>query len=258
MPQDPYEIPPQPIEAPPNIPSASRSIWPTIAKFGVGIAILLLVASLFLPATRQVPEAARRTQCRNNLKNIGLALHNYRAAHGEFPPAYTIDADGNRLHSWRTLILPYLDQQELFDRIDLDKPWDHPANQEAYDTGIYSYHCLSSDRRLNFTTYLALVGPNRCLGATEPRTASEITDEPSETLMIVDVGTDKSVHWMEPADVEGELSSYIQRYKGFGHTSVFQVAFADGSTRAISRDIDAQALESLATIAGSEQIDSEF
>ncbi|MEL7264459.1 MAG: DUF1559 domain-containing protein [Planctomycetota bacterium] len=66
--------------------------------------------------------------CSNNVKQIGLGLANYHASWNSFPPAYTVDANGNRLHSWRTLILPYVEQQPLYDRIDLTKPWDDPAH----------------------------------------------------------------------------------------------------------------------------------
>jgi type II secretory pathway pseudopilin PulG len=92
------------------------------------LAILAVVVAMLLPSVRRARPAARRSQCKNNLKQIGLALYNYEADYHAFPPAYTVDADGKPLHSWRTLILPYLDQQPLYARIDLSKPWDDPAN----------------------------------------------------------------------------------------------------------------------------------
>ena len=96
------------------------------------IALLVVVAALLfaflVPVTRQARPAARQTQCRNNLKQIGLALHNYADEWKVFPPAYTVDANGKPLHSWRTLLLPYLDQSPLYNRIDFSKAWDDPAN----------------------------------------------------------------------------------------------------------------------------------
>src|SRR5262245_5872973 len=83
-----------------------------------------VVVALLLPAQRRGREAARRTQCKNNLKLIALALHQYEADYHALPPAYTVDRYGNPLHSWRTLILPYLDQQALYNSIDLSKAWD--------------------------------------------------------------------------------------------------------------------------------------
>ncbi len=80
------------------------------------------MAALMIPAVSEGHKAARRMQCSNNLKQIGLAFHNYHSAYGSLPPAYTVDADGNRLHSWRTLILPFIDQSALVQQIDLNKP----------------------------------------------------------------------------------------------------------------------------------------
>ncbi|HEY4260168.1 MAG TPA: DUF1559 domain-containing protein, partial [Schlesneria sp.] len=87
----------------------------------------LVVIALFIPLPRRAGEAARRTQCKNNLKLIGLALYNYHDLYGAFPPAYTVDRHGKQLHSWRTLILPFLDQMPLYQKIDLSKPWDDPV-----------------------------------------------------------------------------------------------------------------------------------
>ncbi len=110
----------------------------------VGIGVVLV--ALMLPAVRRCAgEAARRSQCKNNLKQIALALHNYEAHYHALPPAYTVDGDGKPLHSWRTLILPYVDQQSLYSRIDLSKPWDDPANAEALTANVAnSLHCPST------------------------------------------------------------------------------------------------------------------
>src|SRR5258708_3361414 len=72
------------------------------------LSIIGLLIGLLLPAPRSARPAARRAQCNNNLKQIALALQNYEQAHKALPPAYTVDAEGRPLHSWRTLILPYL------------------------------------------------------------------------------------------------------------------------------------------------------
>ncbi len=105
---------------------SGRGFWP-IKSLAV-LAILALLIAFLLPATRSSRGAARRAQCTNNLKQIALALHNYEQAYKSFPPAYTVDANGRPLHSWRTLILPFLEQESLYRAIDLSKPWNDPAN----------------------------------------------------------------------------------------------------------------------------------
>jgi type II secretory pathway pseudopilin PulG len=98
-----------------------------------GIALLI---AMLLPAVRSAREPARRNQCLSQLKQIALALETYADVHGKFPPAYTTDADGKPLHSWRTLILPYMEEPQLYASIDLTKPWDDPVNAKAFKTHL--------------------------------------------------------------------------------------------------------------------------
>ena len=84
----------------------------SVVELLVVVTILgLLAGALFLTPVRSGRSTAQRTQCLNNLRNIALALINYHENYQALPPAYTVDATGRRLHSWRTLILPYLDQK---------------------------------------------------------------------------------------------------------------------------------------------------
>ena len=78
------------------------------------------------------------------------------------PPAYTVDAKGRPLHSWRTLILPYLEQEPLYQTIDLSKPWNDPANAKALETSLPVFRCPEAVGPQNTTTYLAIVAPNGC------------------------------------------------------------------------------------------------
>ncbi len=76
-----------------------------------GIATIGILIALLLPAVQAAREAARRSACSNNLRQIGVALHNYSDTYGCFPPAFTVDQQGQPMHSWRALILPYLPLQ---------------------------------------------------------------------------------------------------------------------------------------------------
>ena len=78
---------------------------------------------------RPARQSAIRSQCVNNEKQIGLAIHNYIASHGSFPPAYTQDNAGKPLLSWRVLILPYIEQDALFKEFHLDEAWDSPITR---------------------------------------------------------------------------------------------------------------------------------
>ena len=124
----PYNVPQD------SVPEVTPKSWGQRVVEGlVAVSIITILIALLLPATRSARPAARRTQCKNHLKQIGLALHNYHDAYGSFPPAFTTDADGRPLHSWRTLILPFGEHRTLYDTIDLSKPWDHPDNNAALE-----------------------------------------------------------------------------------------------------------------------------
>src|SRR5262249_42952585 len=90
----------------------------------------LVLCCMFCVCTCEPGTVARRSQCKNNLKQIGLAMFNYHDAYGCFPPAYIADADGRPMHSWRVLLLPFLDEAARYRKYRFDEPWDGPNNSE--------------------------------------------------------------------------------------------------------------------------------
>jgi prepilin-type N-terminal cleavage/methylation domain-containing protein/prepilin-type processing-associated H-X9-DG protein len=222
----------------------------TIGEILAVLAILVILALLLLPATRSVGPAARRAMCVNNLKQIALALHMYAEEHHTLPPAYTVNAEGQPLHSWRTLILPYLEQQRLYESIDLAKPWNDPANAQAFATRVSVYGCLASTGAANTTTYLAIVGPSACFLAHDPRPVSDITDSPSSTLIVFEAGEEDAVPWMKPGDADESLVLNRGASKRQHHQNGTNAAFFDGSVRFIKSGASIATLRSAMTIAG--------
>lgn len=224
----------------------------TLVELLVVIGIIGLLIALLLPQVRSAGEAARRNQCMNNIKQISLALLSYESTHGNLPPAYTVDEKGNRLHSWRTLILPYIEQQALYDSIDLNKPWDHPANAAARETIVELYLCPSSAGEELETTYYAVIGADCAFTGETGRQLSEVKDDLANTIFLVDIRTDRTIHWMSPEDVSPEQVLAIDSKKASYHPGVFVAAYLDGHAEGIDSDIDREVLRSMLTIAGGE------
>src|SRR5262249_54869484 len=174
----------------------------TLGKLLLIVAIIAVLIALLLPAIRSARPAARRAQCTNNLKQIALALRNYEQHYKALPTAYTVDANGRPLHSWRTLILPFLVQEPLYRTIDLSKPWNDPANARALGTSLPVFHCPESVSPQNTTTYLATAAPNGCLIPKQPRRLAEITDAHESTLIVIEAGEENAVPWMAPVDAD--------------------------------------------------------
>ena len=164
------------------------------AVAGVGVALLL-------PAVQQARHAARRAQMANNFKQCTLAMLNFEAQHAHFSAPYTVDKDGNRLHSWRVYLLPYLEQVELFKKIRLDEPWDSEWNSQFHKISIPGFQSPLQKLKPGEATIAVVVGdetafpapkkPNNPVGIR----VHQIRDGMSNTIMFVEC---LPVCWMDP------------------------------------------------------------
>jgi hypothetical protein len=183
-----------------------------------------------------------------------LAVANYTDANGHLSPAYVLGPDGRPWHSWRVLILPYL-EANLYQEYRFDEPWDGPHNRTLADRmpKIYRFHGDKPNGPI--TNYLAVVGPETAWPGDAKRTLAEITDGPSHTALIVE-NRGANVHWMEPRDLPfAEFDFVLNRPKGLG-SPYDAPAFVtvDGSITRLHPTVTPETLRALLTARGGESL----
>lgn len=239
-----------------DAPARSKSrLWLELMFVCVGVAV---VVAFLLPLRRNAGPAALRNTCSVNLKNIALALQTYEHKYRALPPAYTVDADGKPLHSWRTLILPFLDQRPLYESIDLSKPWDVPANAAAYNAKTPEiFLCPAAGCPENHTTYLAVVTPTSCLRPGKPRPIADIRDGLKNTIVVLEVAPKHAVHWMAPSDADEAIVLALGPNSELAHDGGVNVAFCDGRVIFVHDTLPKEKWQAAISIAGSDDATDE-
>lgn len=253
-------VPPAPgTTAGPARPEHATSATLVTCAVVVGLVVIVLGLLLLIPVLDAPIGPRPGTQCINNLKQIGLALHNYHDAYGSFPPAYITDEQGTPLYSWRVLILPYLEESNLYDQFHLDEPWDSPHNRALSEEAVYSFRCPNDSGNKTDTSYVMVVGPGAISDGPTAKGFQDIHDGSSNTIIVVEM-SESGIHWMEPRDLDVTTMSYkINDPNGVGIRSlhpagIANVLLGDGFVRSISEDIDPDLLKALITIDGGEPV----
>ncbi len=179
--------------------------------------LMLWVAILAIPLTglyvikqsvSAAREAARRAQCVCNLCMVTLAFHSYHEAYSSFPPAYTIDSSGRRMHSWRTLILPFaLSGTPL--PYNFEESWDSPGNLAVISEVPAFYRCPSDptiSTNPGYTNYVVVQGKPTAFPGSNSATISDVGTRTSETLMVVEVAN-IAIPWTVPDDLDFDMMS---------------------------------------------------
>lgn len=224
----------------------------------VWVGVLCTFVAIVYAALQYSLQASERINCSIGLRRIGLALQEYHDLHGSFPPAWIADGDGNRMHSWRALILEsWLETTFEIAQIEyhFDEPWDSPANRELLEdwpTGL-PYRCPSATTDGRFTNYVMIVGDALLSDGNSTSSESDITDGPSQTIAVVEV-LDSGIEWTEPRDLTiGELVWQLNtdpaRSISSPHVGGAMVLMADGSTRFLENNVTPEELRAQLTIA---------
>ncbi len=183
-----------------------------------------------------VRRPADRVRYENDLKEIGLAHHTFHDVTGTLPTD-VVDKDGKPLLSWRVAILPYVEQQPLYQQFKLDEPWDSEHNKKLVEKipAIYSGR-LRAQRAEGKTPYLRPAGKGTLFPPGKKMRLVDIPDGTSNTIMTVEVADDSAVVWTKPDDLSIDPKN---PFKGLIRKDAkdFLAGFADGSVRPIRADV---------------------
>ncbi len=233
-----------------------------LLQFFGGLFLFGLCVICLLPAWSRAGPAAYRAQCMNNMRNIALALQMYHDVYDSLPPAYVADANGRPMHSWRVLILPFLEERDLYEQYRFDEPWNGPNNSQLASKMPEPYQCRASrNDQLGppTTRYVAVVGPGTVWPDAKSTKLTDIADG-FDTILIVET-SNAPVHWMEPRDLDlRTIVLSINPKAGKAISSAHpshgaHVAMADGSVVFLSeKKCTPNTLRALLTISGGEKV----
>jgi hypothetical protein len=181
--------------------------------------------------TQRVRTAAARAQSSNNLRQMAIAMHNYHDVHGAFPPPAVYDKEGKPILSWRVLLLPYMEQIDMYREFHLNEPWDSPHNKKllARMPRVFAAPTGKGVKE-HKTFYQAIVGKGTVWDSKRGVRIQDIavTDGTSHTIMFVEAG--KPVPWTKPEDVAIDAKKKLPRLGGI-FPDGFHAAFCDGTVR---------------------------
>ena len=213
------------------------------------------VISLFGTAVGQARKAAQRTTSKNNLKQLGLSMHNFHDVYKSFPPHASYNKKEKPLLSWRVYVLPFIEGEALFKEFRLDEPWDSDHNKKL----IAKMPAVFKDpsglvKKAGMTRYVAPIHARGIFdGKPEGRLIRDITDGTSNTIMLVEAAPDKAVVWTKPDDLpvnEKDPKNGLMAKDAAG----FNALFADGSVRFIAKAIKPKTLWAIFTRNGGEVV----
>lgn len=203
---------------------------------------ITVVIGLLLPAVQKVREAANRLVSQNNLKQLGLAMHNYHDEHNRLPAQALRGKDGKPLLSWRVALLPYLEEDALYKQFKLDEPWDSAHNKKllARMPRVYAHPAAAAQPGLTF--YQVFAGPDTPFGSQKGGVFAQIPDGLSNTLLAVEAA--QAVPWTKPDDLPFDMQKPLPKLGGH-FTNGFNVLFCDGSVRFLPRNLPENTLRLL-------------
>jgi hypothetical protein len=206
-----------------------------VGTFVVPVLVTILVV---MPIYEGVASTGDRVVASNNLKQIGLAMHIYHDNYARFPPAALRGPDGRPLLSWRVALLPFLEQQHLYNQFRLDEPWDSPNNRRLLQQmpRVYAIPGDAKSMQAGLTCYQVFAGPNTAFDSPRGNSSAQITDGLSATIFVAEAA--RPVEWTKPDDLPFQPNGPLPALGGHFYKKGFFVLLGDGSVRWLDNSVD--------------------
>jgi hypothetical protein len=180
----------------------------------------------------------------DHMRQLALALHHYNNAYGHLPtPAQTdrtrATEDRKPLLSWRVAILPYIDQENLYEEFHFDEPWDSEHNKKLIEKMPALFRAHGSKAKEGHTTYLFPVGKGAAFATADSRVRipAGFPDGTSNTILLLDAADSVAVPWTKPDDLNYDANDPLKDL-AFRNDKAFLAVFADGAVRAVSKSAE--------------------
>ncbi len=204
--------------------------------------------------------AAIDSQAQSPLNCISLALRNYEDTYKTFPPAYIADSDGKPMHSWRVLILRYLEHEPLYREYNFNEPWNGPNNIKLLDRMPDIYRSPSESETSRFTNIVVVAGNGTAFPYDRTTSLSDFSDGAHNTILATEIAN-SNIPWLEPRDLDVATMSFHINDPAKPSISAVKwrrpyIVFADHiHAYRVDPAILPHSLEALTTIAGGENVD---
>lgn len=183
-----------------------ESRWTRSIRVAAVLLGLSALVALQLPAVNAARERARCMRCENNLRQIGLAVRNYADTYGCYPPTCTYDKSGRPMHSWRLLILPFMDASGTYEKCNFTEPWDSPNNLKLLADRKSVYKCRTDQTawapNSTTTSYVAIVGRRaKWRHRNAESTDHKLHNQAAEAFLVIEMAN-SGIQWTEPKDID--------------------------------------------------------
>lgn len=262
-----FQLGKQRLEAEPGAPAEFKESLGALTAQQEGNSLKLAVNAESLAASQKMKaaiggllgksrQAAQAAQSMNNMKQLMLAMHNYHDVYGHFPMASSIKKDGTRLLSWRVYVLPFIEQQALYQQFHLNEPWDSEHNKQliAKMPKLFAAPTLSPAAvEKGMTTYVVPVGKGTMFSRDKGTRLQDVTDGTSNTAAILEANEKNAVIWTKPDDIDIDADGLIKKLQEGDGT--IMIAFADGSVRRVKLTIAPNMLKFLLQMSDGNVVD---